>query len=223
MKTLIASDIHGNLDVLTALIEKATESRVEVLVLGGDILSGAHPRFQAEPTQITLGFIEVFYELLNKLEIPIYMTPGNHDTYPFNLWKGRDHINVVIDDWVTIGSSIVYFTPWSLSFNEWAWMQEDSILEYNIPDVVTVVVSHGPMYGYYDRVDLSHVGSKTLLRKIQESSNIQKVFTGHIHGYLSDPEQMIMKNNNNNDVIVKNISLLDEDYKFKNKFIMEEL
>lgn len=222
MKTLIASDIHSNIDVLMAINKKIKEEQVEVLILGGDILSGSHPQMHQEPSSITLGFLEVFYELLNQLEIPIYITPGNHDTYPFDLWKGRNHISVVIDDWINIGKNRVYLTPWSLKFNDWAWMQDDEALDYKIPDVVTVLVSHGPMYGYFDVADNEHVGSKSLLRAVQESS-ITKVFTGHIHGFFGDKEKMTLTNNQGNEVVVKNISVLDEDYRPKNTFIIEEL
>ena len=222
MKTLIASDIHSNIDVLMAICKKVQEEQIEVLVLGGDIISGSHPKLQQEPSPITMGFLEIFSELLSQLEIPIYITPGNHDTYPFGLWRGKNHISVVVDDWVNIGNSKIYMTPWSLKFNDWSWMQDDEFLDYKIPDFVNVLVSHGPLFGYYDIVDKEHVGSKALLRAVQESA-ITKVFTGHIHGFFGDKEKMILTNNQGNEVIVKNISMLDEDYKPKNNFIIEDL
>jgi len=85
---------------------------------------------------------------------------------------------------------------------DWEWAK--------IPDDIDIAVTHGPPYGYGDKVawDGRVVGCKDLLRKLEEVKPKIHVF-GHIHeGYG------VYKNDN---TMFINASMVDEHYYYVNK------
>ncbi|MEK6951659.1 MAG: metallophosphoesterase, partial [Nanoarchaeota archaeon] len=66
MKILAASDLHGDLSSARKLSEKAKKEGAELIILGGDILSGDDPH----------GIIGEFKKNNQK----VLLVPGNHDS-----------------------------------------------------------------------------------------------------------------------------------------------
>src|SRR5690349_12739518 len=65
MRVAALYDIHGNLPALEAVLREIAQANVELLVVGGDVVSGPMPR-------------ETF-ACLRKLAIPVHYIQGNAD------------------------------------------------------------------------------------------------------------------------------------------------
>jgi len=80
-------------------------------------------------------------------------------------------------------------SPYSLTFGNWAFMRDEEGLSeiwQTIPDDVNVLIVHGPPYGYGDKCMYyegsdPHQGSRTLIQRISELSELELVLFGHIH------------------------------------------
>jgi putative phosphoesterase len=75
MKIAAIYDLHGNLPALEAVLEDIRRERVDLLIVGGDILPGPMPR-------------EMF-ELLLNLEIPTQFIQGNGEIDALNVIQGK--------------------------------------------------------------------------------------------------------------------------------------
>ena len=85
-----------------------------------------------------------------------------------------------------------YGSPWTKPFLNWAFMLPEPDLAKKwkaIPDDTDVLLTHGPPYGICDLVDRplpsegEHVGSPSLLRRVNELADLQLHVFGHIHEY----------------------------------------
>ena len=114
----------------------------------------------------------------------------NHDWYAY---KKRDHFQIkcallgityLEDESVTINGIKFYGTPWVTKFYDWAFMKYDQDLSKiwnKIPTDTDVLLSHGPAYGYLDKVQRGNVGSKTLETYINSLPSLRYHIFGHIH------------------------------------------
>lgn len=90
-----------------------------------------------------------------------------------------------------------------------------------IPDDTEILITHSPPYGILDMVDDRyncgnyHVGSKSLLDRIDQLKNLKLVIFGHIHGGYGQIER--------NGVIFVNASIQTEYFEPVNKPIRIEL
>jgi Icc-related predicted phosphoesterase len=181
MKVTVISDTHG--------YHKDLELTAgDVLVHCGD--------FSHRPESV-FAFVKWLGEQPFEHKILI---AGNHDTYVetvgytqmFDYCKSHG-VNYLQDTSVIINGIKFYGTPWTPMFMNWAFMRNDDMLDNYwdmIPSDTDVLITHGPAYGIADKVlDVystnsanidKHVGSKTLLHKIQTLDLKYHLF-GHIH------------------------------------------
>lgn len=130
-----------------------------------------------------------------------------------------DKTFIVVDDAVRVptldapaGSLLIWGTPWSNRFLNWAFMKDPNELEpvyAAIPDDVDILVSHQPPYGYGDQVPtaggrVDHLGSRELLAAIRRAKP-RLVICGHVHEAHGRSEF--------NGTIIHNVAVVDEQYR----------
>jgi Icc-related predicted phosphoesterase len=85
----------------------------------------------------------------------------------------------------TVAGLTIHGSPWTPTFNEWAFMRDELELETiwtRIPDDVDVLMTHGPPFGHGDLVvDGRHAGSTTLLARLAQLASLRLHVFGHIH------------------------------------------
>jgi len=110
------------------------------------------------------------------------------------------------DGYVVIDGVKFYGTPWTPSFNDWAFMKSERELAHvysNITKDVDILITHGPPQGKYDmNRDDESCGSVSLRKKIK-SLKFKHHFFGHIHPHT--PYHLNSKR-------YHNVSVLNEDY-----------
>ena len=120
---------------------------------------------------------------------------GNHD-YCFEREPERSReickkegIIYLQDESVTIDGVLFYGSPWTPTFRDMAFnADEEKMAEIRaqIPDLVDVLITHGPARGIFDFVprDGLNVGCYPLLKRIEELLRLKAHVCGHIHeGY----------------------------------------
>ena len=101
-------------------------------------------------------------------------------------------INYLQDDYLTLGTNLdklikVYGSPWQPEFHNWAFNLPRNGKELeekwnNIPDDVDILVTHGPAFGYLDKVigQYENLGCELLAKRIKQIKPKIHV-CGHIH------------------------------------------
>jgi len=118
---------------------------------------------------------------------------GNHDVYLERIKKEmvKKVVNNAIyleNETITIEGIKIWGSPYSLPFNDWAFMKEEKELEKiysKIPKDVDIILTHTPPYGILDLTEIGnhHIGSFSLLNRIKEIKPKYNIF-GHCHeGY----------------------------------------
>lgn len=148
------------------------------------------------------------------------LVAGNHDTYLEHI--GKDvakslFTNVIYleNELVEIEGLRIYGSPYSPEFNNWSFMYQRCSLEakniwQQIPENLDILVTHAPPYGILDR-NLSDIrcGCEVLQREILKKKPKLSCF-GHIHRYGG-------QSTTQENIDFYNCSVLDEEYKLKNK------
>lgn len=205
MKIVAVADLHGYLPSIEPC---------DLLILAGDIC----PNFAGTPDKDRFRQAAWMDRMLRpwlqavpaKTVLAIW---GNHD------WVGQrsglvpDGLRwtLINDRAITIDGLRIYGTPWTPTFFNWAFMKEEEALEAYwdaIPNALDILVSHGPPYGYRDRVsptDVRCCGSKALLTHVTRS-NPALVICGHIHGGRGEAILPVGGT-------IKNVAFVDEAYK----------
>lgn len=146
---------------------------------------------------------------------------GNHD------WGFQDNVDKIMeivnsyktitylqDDWVKIDDVKIYGSPWQPRFFNWAFNAdpgEDIQQHWNkIPEDTDILITHGPAYGYVDRVigRPEHLGCSDLRVKVEDIKPKMHV-CGHIHtgyGYICNEHTHFF-----------NAAVLNESYNFTQK------
>jgi hypothetical protein len=182
VKILALSDLHGNLPDIPPC---------DLLLLAGDICPDKFPEPGGKYSGVTKwpdrdGQIRWFYDtflkwLDNQPAKRTLLTWGNHD------FAGPS-INVLdlvyVDTLVEHEGLKIWMSPWVLPCGPWAYLEDELKLRHRydqIPDGTDIIVSHGPPFGFGDKViDGHHVGSISLLSAIDRVKP-KAVVCGHIH------------------------------------------
>ncbi len=171
------------------------------------------------------------------------LTWGNHDycgekihAGANTVWHGPTTVSIIdapFDDGdcagndgtkVDVGGLVLWLTPWSSQFRDWAFMgTEDQLADRYaaIPEGIDILVSHQPPNGYGDGVaaydmdkrDYIHLGSSALLAAI-ERVKPRIVICGHIHGGFGESviTHTAPEGEYGGATTVYNVSLLNEAY-----------
>lgn len=214
MKIIALSDLHGNLI-------KIRESS-DVLVIAGDW----SPLYcQQDYTEVISWWNSMFIPWMKELDTNhIIIIPGNHDficTHSFfrddidNLLKRHsmsDKIHYLCFDSIIIDGKKFYGNPNSESLSWWAFSKQYS-QTYEFDDDTDILITHQPPrfgnVGFVMRFN-KELGSVDLRNEILRS-NISLNICGHIH--TGDHNTIPVILNNGKGAIIKNVSILDEDYR----------
>ena len=180
MKICCISDTHKQHTHLNL----PSSLEVETIIHSGDF-SGSK--------QSLHDFLVWYSELPYKNKI---LVAGNHDVFVeemgyalfFNLCESLGVVYLE-DSSVEIDGVKFHGSPWSNTFGWWSFMADEVDLEeyWNlIPLDTNVLITHGPAYGKGDRVNNNwnsdkHVGSKTLLKRLEVLKELKLHVYGHIH------------------------------------------
>jgi len=172
------SDTHG-------MHRRIEVPNADILIIAGDITGHGRLR-ELEDLNDWLG------ELPHKHKIII---AGNHDwCFETQNEAARAAItNAIYLEYesITIEGHKIYGSPWQPWFLDWAFnlqRGEEITAKWDmIPDDIDVLVTHGPAYGFLDRVLAGeYVGCYDLLKAIQRIKPTYHI-CGHIHeGYGMD-------------------------------------
>ena len=165
--------------------------------------------------------IEDFCEWFNSIDnynTKIFIA-GNHD---FGFENRAEEISQIVnsykwihyleDNWVTIDGIKIWGSPWQPEFYDWAFNLPRQGFELQnkwnmIDDDTDILITHGPAWGYVDRVvgRSEHLGCELLTNRIMAFKPKIHI-CGHIHsgyGYTT-----------NGDTHFINAAVLDERYEF---------
>ena len=132
MKAALISDTHGMLP------DPKKFEKVDFILHAGDI----GPDWYKGKRGIFPWYKDEFSEWARAIGKPIHMTWGNHDFIgeraDHSIWEELlpENVHIHVDEQVEIEGKKVWFSPWSPTFGNWAWMclENDLATKYiNIP------------------------------------------------------------------------------------------
>jgi Icc-related predicted phosphoesterase len=160
--------------------------------IGGDVLIHSGDMSSMGYKHEVIQFLKWFDS------IPTYthkvFIAGNHD-WVFekdpnkvkDVLKNFPNITYLQDSHILIDGVKIYGSPWQPEFFDWAFNlpRNGEELKYTwnkIPDDTDILITHGPAYGYVDRVigEYQHLGCELLIERINEVQPMLHV-CGHIH------------------------------------------
>lgn len=231
MKIVAISDIHGNLPGKEKL-KDIFMPEGDVLCISGDIIP---LDFQRDLYLSEYWFGNVFCPWAKELPYKkIIAIPGNHDFYLYNQIVERKKTPVGFSSYINDKTLLLcdnvleyegvrfYGTPWIPDLKGWAFYknERDLYAAYSkIPKVCDVLLTHCPPslgrqgtvlqrgYNY-----MSFYGS-TVLADILLERDIRMVLSGHIHSGAHFEEYF--ENHTGHTTTMRNVSLLDEEYKLR--------
>lgn len=183
MKITCISDTHNK----HHYIDTREFSTTDILIHAGDFTGNGN-------ASQTLAFLQWYSDLNVPHKI---LVAGNHDfsacseDFPSMLAQFPS-IMYLRNSSVTIDGLVIWGSPYSNQYGQWAFMKQDNELAYiwqSIPDNVNIVITHGPAYGIADKVINAegrdpHVGSQSLRLRLEKLKKLKMHVTGHIHpGY----------------------------------------
>ncbi|MAG25635.1 metallophosphoesterase [Candidatus Pacearchaeota archaeon] len=123
--------------------------------------------------------------------------PGNHDEFFEKVLSTTrsemPDVHILVDQEVVIERVKFYGSPWTPTFFDWYFMQdEEDLPKYwdNIPDDTDILLTHGPPRNFLDmNEEGEHCGSESLRKRVFEVSPKYHVF-GHIHEMGSGSEEV---------------------------------
>lgn len=139
----------------------------------------------------SLKDVEVFNEFLGTLPHRYKIViAGNHDfcfeRQPSEARALLTNCIYLEDEGVEIEGVRIYGSPWQPEFHNWAFnLKRGEALAQKwalIPEDTDILITHGPPYGYLDKVFLGgrQVGCEDLLQRVKEIKPKYHIF-GHIH------------------------------------------
>ena len=210
MKITLISDTHNKHKYITNDLPGG-----DLLIHAGDISSMGYEHEIREFCK--------WYNSLDNYTNKVFIA-GNHDWgFQINTEKVKEildfygNITYLQDNEVLVGEKLVsiYGSPWQPEFYNWAFnlpRKGDELKEKwdNIPSNTDILITHGPAYGYVDKVigRTENLGCELLTERIKELKPKIHV-CGHIHsgyGYTFDGDTHYI-----------NASVLNESYIYYNK------
>lgn len=188
-KVYAISDLHGHLPEIP---------ECDILLVGGDVC----PILSHAPHHQRNFLKGEFTDWLHSIEAKyIVGIGGNHDfVLEKEPWVAHSLPWIYLNNETTVLEGLwIYGTPWVPNLPTWAFYggNNDTCEKCidSIPSVTDIVLSHGPMYGYADRVGPKFggpkpVGCRAMAKRIAEVR--PKAFVcGHIHeghGHYRHPD-----------------------------------
>jgi Icc-related predicted phosphoesterase len=210
MKITLISDTHNKHKYITDDLPGG-----DLLIHAGDISSMGYEHEIREFCK--------WYNSLDNYTNKVFIA-GNHDWgFQINTEKIKEildfygNITYLQDNEVLVGEKLVsiYGSPWQPEFYNWAFNLQRKGVELkekwdNIPNNTDILVTHGPAYGYVDKVigRVENLGCELLTERIKQLKPKIHV-CGHIHsgyGYTFDGNTHYI-----------NASVLNESYIYYNK------
>jgi len=222
--TIVAvSDTHGINDVIHA---SDTDLIPAIKIPSGDIFIYAGDFCNSGALQDVLAFNRWLteHDIFNKFRY-VVVVAGNHDIIFENsphyaesflhkqvIYLKDNECKCYYGSELSAGKYVrIYGSPWSLEFNNWAFMKTEEQLAKKfakIPEGIDILVTHSPPYGILDVVKNDHLGSKSLADKVKQIKPKVHIF-GHLHeGYGHEEHDGIH---------YYNVSILDGMYSISNK------
>lgn len=184
---------------------------------GGDILIHAGD-ISNRGSNIDIEDFCEWFDSIDNYNTKIFIA-GNHD---FGFENRAEEISQIVnsykwihyleDNWVTIDGIKIWGSPWQPEFYDWAFNLPRQGFELQdkwngIDDDTDILITHGPAWGYVDRVvgRSEHLGCELLTNRIMAFKPKIHI-CGHIHsgyGYTT-----------NGDTHFINAAVLDERYEF---------
>lgn len=196
------SDLHGQYS--KKLNEWFISNPADVLLFAGDL--------QLNKYDDGSKFLSWIDKLPYEHKICIF---GNHDSNFLNVLqeiKQYKNIHFLNNESINIDGINIWGSPYSVQFMNWWFMKSEDELEKiykNIPEDTNILLTHTPPFGILDKtVGGINIGSKSLLDRIQELSNLKYHLFGHCHENFGVAKI--------NKTIFMNASMLDEKYSFVN-------
>jgi Icc-related predicted phosphoesterase len=215
MKITLISDTHNKHKYITDDLHGG-----DLLIHAGDISSMGYEHEIREFCK--------WYNGLDNYTNKVFIA-GNHDWgFQINIDKTKEildfyeGINYLQDESTLIGDSMVniYGSPWQPEFHNWAFnlpRMGNELKEKwdNIPNNTDILITHGPAYGYVDKVigRTENLGCELLTERIKQLKPKIHV-CGHIHtgyGYTFDGDTHYI-----------NAAVLNESYIYHHKPITIE-
>ena len=210
MKITLISDTHNKHKYITDDLPGG-----DLLIHAGDISSMGYEHEIREFCK--------WYNSLDNYTNKVFIA-GNHDWgFQINTEKVKEildfygNITYLQDKEVLVGEKLVsiYGSPWQPEFYNWAFNLQRKGVELkekwdNIPSNTDILITHGPAYGYVDKVigRTENLGCELLTERIKQLKPKIHV-CGHIHsgyGYTFDGDTHYI-----------NASVLNESYIYYNK------
>jgi len=210
MKITLISDTHNKHKFVTNDLPGG-----DLLIHAGDLSSMGYEHEIREFCK--------WYDSLDNYTNKIFIA-GNHDWgFQYNVEKVKEILNFyenityLQDNSTLLGEDMVsvYGSPWQPEFYNWAFNLPRQGVELkekwdNIPNNTDILITHGPAYGYVDKVigRTENLGCELLTERIKELKPKIHV-CGHIHtgyGYTFDGDTHYI-----------NASVLNESYVYYNK------
>jgi len=194
------ADLHGNLPDVPSC---------DVLLIAGDVCP-----IRDHGLDYQRRWLEgTFAPWLAQLEVgAIVGIAGNHDFVAQSdpeLMRSLPW-RYLCDESATVAGLTVHGSPWTPTFMDWAFMQDEADLERvwaAVPDTTDVLLTHGPPLGHGDVVVDGHrAGSEALARRVAELGRLRLHVFGHIHEGFGTRDRL-------GDALVANVSYVDFHYR----------
>lgn len=169
-RILAFSDLHADEDALDGLRALAMREQYDAVVMAGDFTNR--------------GPVSFAQDVLDLFGPKLYCVHGNMDSPAVvDLLRASPHYlhgrKMPFGEWNLVGIGGSNPTPFNTP-SEMSESQFEQILKNTGVDERTILVSHPPPRGFFDRVGDLSVGS-TAVRSIMESQRPLMVICGHIH------------------------------------------
>lgn len=168
---------HALRDTVRRIVDLAMEQRVDALLCGGDLYE--HDRFSPDTT----AFLR---ELFARLEIPVYLAPGNHDWYgPASLYRFAEwspNVHVFTDDHLVPVPLVDGLTLWGAAHR--APANTDGFLDQGFRvdrSGVNLALFHGSEISALKFQEGGKIAHAPFCAEQIEAAGLDHVFLGHFH------------------------------------------